>query len=104
MKDELPEVVIIFGQRFNVKVCDPGEWSSNGMGRCSVQSGKILLSSKLGEDATLSTLLHECIHAALDITQHKSGESESLIGVLEAFMFSFIRQNPALIAQIMDVE
>ncbi len=100
----LPREVIIFGQRFSVRAEDPGLWAADGMGRASARAGSILISSRCGKDAALSTLLHECIHAALDITgQHKDG-NEPLVGTLEAFMFSFIRDNGILVKRIAEME
>lgn len=105
---DLPNEVTIFGQCFSVSVGDPGHWSGDAMGRCSIRAGEILLNGKMGRDAALSTLLHECIHAALDITAQKipNENIEPLVGCLEAFMFSFLRDsgNRALVAKITGAE
>jgi len=104
-RDDFPAEVIVFGQRFRVSIGDPGLWSGDAMGRCSIRAGEILLNGKMGRDAALSTLLHEAIHAALDITAVKmpDGQMEPLVGILEAFMFSFIRDNGNLVAKIAEL-
>lgn len=99
---DIPGEVVVFGQRFKVTVCDPSHWSTSGMGRCSIRHGEILLNRDMGLDAALSTLLHECIHAALDVTGQAPEKCEPLAGCLEAFMFSFLRDNGGLVRRIAD--
>lgn len=81
-----------------LKVSDPGTWEANGMGRCSLLRLEIQVNKHMPPHAQGSTLVHELIHMIADM--HSVELTEHQVDSLALGVFSFIRENPKLVAKL----
>lgn len=89
LEAELPKKITIFNQEFTLIVRDENSRNDENMGKIDIKTGKIFIAESLPSSIAKSTLLHEIIHAILDIGgYHKDSSRESLIAILEVGLMS----------------
>ena len=59
--------VDVCGVAFTVEQFDDHSRSDGALGRCDSKTGTIKLSNTMSDDVAISTLVHEWVHAVLDI-------------------------------------
>jgi hypothetical protein len=83
----------LYGQTIEVEYSDPGDWSSNGMGRANCYTNRIQLREGMGDDITLETFIHEVIHIIADKHHLGCASDETIINTLSVGLISFFRDN-----------
>ena len=83
----------ICGTDVLVETSDPGDWSTNGMGRSCHLHNKISLRVGMAHDLEQATLLHEIIHMILDMNSIELPDNEVVVSVLANSLFAFMRDN-----------
>jgi len=101
MMSETEFSVRVFSHDFKVIVGSPGGWSETSMGNSSVLEQKIQLNAAMPHDVRCSTLLHELVHAISDLMS--AGLSEAQVDAVAVGMFTIIKDNPELIAELAGV-
>ena len=96
---DIPETVRILGYIFNVVVLSDRPQGDCNVGSCS-EYRQLIEVSPMGPDAMRETFLHEVVHAC---EQGASLElEESQIHAMSRLLYSFLRDNPAAVAWLMD--
>ena len=86
----------LFGKTWSVKFVDPEDWSMNGtneryMGRKDHSTQEILIKTRLSNEQTLDTILHEIIHVMDTELDMKFREGQ--ITQLATFMVDLLLSN-----------
>lgn len=110
---ELPESVVVCGQRFEVRVIDdPDEGIARGtnhgaLGATHVDKGIMRLrgGGEQSDDQLRDTMLHEVLHAVVRLTYSEKSyakeDEEPAVGVLATHLLDTFRRNPGLVEYLM---
>lgn len=88
--------------KYNPEMFVDGELTA---GNVHYQMQQINLSEETGEQVRYKILLHECMHAVLHHYPERPDvfNDEGIVEGISMHLFSFIRDNPALIYEILEV-
>lgn len=81
-----------------------GDWTGVGMGQSSMFNGKIMIQSTMPHDMRNSTIIHEIVHQISDILDLGIGEREDTVSGIAVGVYSFIKNNPELIREMLNKE
>ena len=98
MEDSNNMKIDIQGHACKVTFSDPGDWSSNGMGRANTETGELLINNQMGKDFKRSTLMHEILH--IISSNNDLALTEQQVSVLGVALSQLINCNPDLIRYI----
>ena len=88
----------LLSHNITLKINDPSTWAESGMGRCYLPKLEILINKEMSPDIQGSTLIHELMHMIADM--HSIEINEQQIDALTLGIYSFIKENPKMIDNI----
>lgn len=94
---ERPTQVIVCGQLFAIA---DGELGEHEYGRTRVAQQRIFIGLTLAPAQERDTVLHEVIHAAVELTGHEL--REGAVAGLATALLSVLRCNPQLVAWLVE--
>lgn len=100
MPIEMPKSVRLAGRVFPIEIRGDDEFCDASDGEYKQTEGLIFLSSRLGSETAKATAIHEIVH---DFDSQASLElGEKGVSALGALIFAMMRDNPDLVAWIME--
>jgi predicted metal-dependent peptidase len=95
----------LYGHQVDIVEVPPNIFSQNNLGQTNIKDNRLHLNASLPESMKHSTLLHEVIHLVLDHNGHQNvSRDETVVCALEVGLFTFLRDNPGLVAEMAGVE
>lgn len=92
MKPRFPKQLLILGKKYTVKYVGGKPLGSDELGVCDPDKHTLSIRSKLVPEQTLSTLLHECLHAISDAVEINLSEKQ--VKKLETGVYDLLVNNP----------
>ena len=88
------ETIRICGTDLSLEFLEPSIWAYNGMGRFSEIESRICIQSELTKSGRNNTVLHECVHAMLDIggLHSQVSDIEQFTTAFSAILHAFIKK------------
>lgn len=92
----------LLNHQLKVYLDDPTHWAEGGMGRASLLDLTLRINRTIPHDLQCSTLIHEILHILSYFFELELEEVH--INALTAGIFSFIRDNPSVIEDLLKKE